>query len=96
MTRSDILEILKEIKIDRGDKYGLLGLGLFGSAVGGDFQPESDVDVVVGTRTPDPFPLVHLKAKQENRLNRRVDIIRIWVGMNPILKKRIDEEAVHV
>lgn len=96
MTRSDILEILKEIKIDRGDTYGLLSLGLFGSAVRGDFQPESDVDVVVRTRTPDPFPLVHLKAELENRLNRRVDIIRIWAGMNPILKKRIDEEALYV
>ncbi len=96
MTRTDILNVLVTIKKDRGDEFGLLGLGVFGSVARDDFQPESDLDIVVQTRTADPFPLVHLKAELESRLKRHVDIVRIWGGMNPALKNRIDEEAIYV
>jgi predicted nucleotidyltransferase len=96
MTRADILNVLATIKKDRGDELGLLGLGVFGSVARNDFQPDSDLDIVVRTRTADPFPLVHLKAELESRLKRHVDIVRIWAGMNPELRSRIDEEAVYV
>lgn len=96
MTRADILDVLAALKKDRGDEFGLLGLGVFGSLARDEFQPESDLDIVVRTRTADPFPLVHLKAELESRLKRHVDIVRIWCGMNPALRRRIDEEAVYV
>ncbi len=59
-------------------------------------RDDSDVDICVRTRTPDPFLIVHIKEDIENSLRRRVDIIRVRDKMNPFLKKRIDEEGIYV
>jgi predicted nucleotidyltransferase len=94
MNRDDILTFLRDFKIRYGDKYGIMSLGVFGSVARGEIRDDSDVDIYITTRTPDPFALVHIKDQIERDLRRHVDIIRVREKMNPFLRKRIEEEGI--
>jgi len=96
MSRSEIIEILKQFKKNYGSQYGILMIGVFGSVARGQASDTSDVDVVVKTETPDPFNIVHIKEDLQEQLNLRVDIVRLRETMNPFLKNRIEKEAVYV
>jgi hypothetical protein len=61
MKRDDILAILREFMRDCGEEYGILEIGIFGSTARGAAGEESDVDVVIKTKTPNRFTLVHIK-----------------------------------
>jgi uncharacterized protein len=96
MNREEIIAFLRDYKARYGDQYGILSLGIFGSVARGEFRENSDIDIFVTTRTPDPFALVHIKNDIEYKLSRHVDIVRIRERMNPFLKKRIEKEGVRV
>ncbi len=61
MNCSEILNILKEYKKENGEKYGVLKIGIFGSAVRGTMGNQSDLDIVVDLREQDLFSLVGIK-----------------------------------
>ena len=96
MSRSEIIQILKKFKEKYAEKYGILVLGIFGSVARDEAKEESDVDVVVKIKIPDPYIIVHIKEEIEEQLQLPVDILRLRDKMNPFLKKRIEEEAVYV
>ena len=96
MSRSDILKILKNFKKTHSEKYGILELGLFGSVARDQATEKSDVDIFLKTKTPDPFNIVHIKDDLEELLHQHVDIVRLREKMNPLLKTRIEQEAVYV
>jgi len=96
MNRDEILAILREFKQDCGEKYGILELGLFGSVARGAAGEQSDVDICIKTRTPDPFVLVHIKESIEERVRKHVDIVRVREKMSPFLKARIEKEGIYV
>jgi uncharacterized protein len=76
--------------------YWFLVLGVFGSVARNEAKESSDIDVVLKTETPDPYNIVHIKEDLEQRLKRRVDIVRLRNKMNPFLAQRIKGEAVYV
>ena len=96
MSREEILEILKKFKQECAEKYGITSLGLFGSAAREENQAESDVDIVLETKTPDPYNLVHIKEELEKQIHLKIDVVRLREGMNPFLKNRIKKEAIYV
>jgi predicted nucleotidyltransferase len=96
MGRDDILAILRDFKQNFADKYGILEIGIFGSIARGEDREDSDVDICIKTKTPDPFALVHIKEEIENRVRKHVDIVRMREKMNPFLKERIEKEGVYV
>ena len=96
MTRSEILEILKEYKKENADKYGITNLGLFGSFSKDEGKEDSDIDVIIETAEPDLFKLVHIKDELEELLKKTVDIVRNREKMNPYLKKHIEKDAIYV
>ena len=96
MGRDDILAILRDFKQNYADKYGILEIGIFCSIARGEDREDSDVDICIKTKTPDPFALVHIKEEIENRVQRHVDIVRMREKMNPFLKERIEKEGVYV
>lgn len=93
--RSRVLEVLRQLKEEWRGK-GLLEMGVFGSFARGTAHAESDLDVYVRTETPNPYVLVHLKDAIEDRLHRRVDIVRLREGMNPLLAARIRRDGIDV
>jgi predicted nucleotidyltransferase len=96
MTRDDILTILREFKRDHAEKYGILEIGIFGSFARDEAREDSDVDICIKTRTPNPFLLVHIKEDLEGRVHKRVDIIRVRERMNPFLRERIEKDGRYV
>jgi len=96
MSKNEILAILREYKKTSTVKYGILALGLFGSAARDEAREDSDVDIIVKMNKPDLFFMVHIKEELENILGTEVDIIHYGVAMNPYLKNRIDKEACYV
>ena len=96
MSRLEIIKALKEFKVKYAEEYGILRLGVFGSVARNEAKKDSDVDVVVTTKTPDPYIIVHMKEDIEKQLKMPVDIIRFREKMNPFLKNRIEKEAIYV
>lgn len=96
MGRDDILAILRDFKQNFAEKYGILEIGIFGSIARDEAREDSDVDICIKTKTPDPFTLVHIKEEIESRVRKHVDIVRMREKMNPFLKERIEKEGVYV
>lgn len=96
MNRSDLLNTLEKFKRIDGDRYGILSIGLFGSFARNQASEFSDADIVVRTKTPDPYIMVHIKEDLEEQLRMPVDLVRFRETMNPFLRHRIEKEAVYV
>ncbi|MCD6568069.1 MAG: nucleotidyltransferase domain-containing protein [Dehalococcoidia bacterium] len=96
MSRKEVLQILKAFKEKNGQQYGILTIGLFGSAARDSMNEASDIDVVVELERPDLFNLIGIKQDLEEQLGQPVDIVRYRERMNDFLKRRIDQEAVYV
>ena len=96
MKRDDVLAILREFKRDRAEEYWILEIGVFGSVARDEAGEDSDVDICIKTRTPNPFALVHIREEIEKRVKRRVGIVRVREKMNPFLRERIEREGRYV
>ncbi|MGJ4789137.1 nucleotidyltransferase family protein [Leptospira koniambonensis] len=77
-------------------RYGVEHIGLFGSFARNDFNPESDIDILVefssGQKT---FPnYMGLKIFLEDLFNRKIDLV-IKEKVKPRLKARIIDETIY-
>lgn len=94
--RKQILTTLSKFRDAKRDEFGIVRIGIFGSAARDDMKATSDVDVVVQLARPDLFALVGIKQDLESLLHCPVDIVRYRERMNPTLKSRIEHEVVYV
>ncbi len=95
MNRDTIIDELRNYKTLNGGKYGIIEIGVFGSIARGQERTDSDLDVCIETKTPNPFIIVYIKEDLERLFNRRVDIVRLRKTMNAFLKERIEKEAMY-
>ena len=91
-----IIATVAGFRDQKADEFGIVRIGLFGSAARGSSHDGSDVDVVVEMSEPDLLKLVGIKQELEELLDRNVDIVRYRTDMNPFLRQRIDREAIYV
>lgn len=96
MRRDELLHILAQFYATRRSEFGIIRLGVFGSAARDELAERSDVDIVVELAQPDLLRLVGIKQELEELLQRPVDVVRYRERMNPFLKRRIDVEALYV
>jgi len=96
LTLDTVLKVLRKRKNEFNEKYGVTTLGVFGSVARDRATTGSDVDIVVQMEKPDLFFMVHIKEELEHEYGSHVDIIQYRESMNPLLKRRIDKEAVYV
>ena len=96
MSHAEILKILRAFKQNRAEQYGIISLGLFGSAARDESQADSDVDIVIKLKKQDLYNLIGIKQDLEEKLHTNVDVISYREKMNAFLKSRIDKEAVYV
>ena len=94
--KENILMVLKTISPVLLEKYGVTKIGIFGSVARDQAGESSDVDIVYEMIKPNGFTAVHLKEDLEKKLAYPVDLVRYRERMNPLLKKRIDDEGVYV
>ena len=95
MRQNDVLQALSQFRQDRRDEFGIIRIGIFGSAARDQMMDESDIDVVVELAEPDLLALVGIKQELEGLFHRSVDIVRYRAKMNAFLKRRIEQEAVY-
>ena len=88
--------LLTTFKARHGAEYHLRALGYFGSYARNTATPESDVDVVFDTDSPNLFMTAMLRQDLEESLGRRVDVIQVRGLTNARLKARIEREAIYV
>ena len=96
LTREDVLQILRENKERFAEKYGVTKLGLFGSFARNEATEESDVDVCVEVAEPTYIQMFHLWEEMTEKTARSVDLIQVRNGMDALLKKCIEKDAVYV
>lgn len=94
-TRQDVLKTLSAFNRSRAGEFGVIRIGVFGSAARDNMRLDSDIDFVVELERPDLLLLVGIKQELEDLFGRKVDMVRYRERMNPLLKKRIDQEAVY-
>lgn len=96
MGQSEIFRILREYKLRFAEQYNIQSLGVFGSVARSEERPDSDIDVVIRLGKPDLFLLAGIKDDLEAQLHSPVDLVTYRESMNPLLRERIDREAVYV
>lgn len=96
MTRSEILDFLKEYKEKNSERYYIEQLGVFGSFARDEATSESDIDIVVKMSRSDMFALIGIKQDIEEYFKSKVDIVQLRERMNTLLKSRIYKEAIYV
>lgn len=91
---TEIIEKLKSIKRELGEKYNLKSIGIFGSYARGEETPESDIDILVEYEiTPDLFEMINLEIKLEKYFNKKVDIVEKY-SIRKELEQQILSEVV--
>jgi predicted nucleotidyltransferase len=94
------------LKIDQGSvaefcsRWQITELALFGSVLGDEFGPESDVDVLVTFAPEAPwslFELVDMTTELENMFGRRVDLVEGKGIRNPFRRQSIlaSKQVIH-
>jgi predicted nucleotidyltransferase len=94
-SRREIIRRLRHFSRTRGEEFGVIRIGVFGSAARDKLTERSDVDVVVELTEPDLLLLVGIKQELEEVFGRPVDIVQYRPTMNSFLKRHIEQEAVY-
>lgn len=96
MERDECINILMAYMNILKEKYGITSLSLFGSTARNEQTANSDIDLFVDTKTPNPFLLMDAKEFLENVTGSSVDIVRNHQNLNPRLRKRILKDGIFV
>ena len=95
-TTSETLVLLRAHKPELAERFGVIELALFGSAVRGEAGPDSDVDILVSFDRPtDPECYFGVQFYIEDLLGRPVDLVTDR-ALRPELRPYIEAESVRV
>ena len=81
MTKSNILNYLREHYQEFHSQYNVEKIGLFGSYARDEATQNSDIDIFV-TMEPNMFDMIAIKEQIEEDLHAKVDIIREHKNIN--------------
>lgn len=95
-TTEEILHTLGQYKPHAAKRYGIVGLGLFGSAARNEQTEDSDVDIFYQGKALSLLTMDTLQSELEELLGCKVDIVRMRDNMNPLLRSRIEKEGRYV
>lgn len=94
MTQHNALDILNSHRQELKE-LGVKSIAVFGSAVRGEAQPDSDIDVLVEFETPvGILAFLRLQHRLEELLGRRVDLVTP-AALKRQLRDQILKEAVY-
>jgi len=91
----DVENVLKKHKKILREKYFVKRIGVFGSWLRGEQQPESDIDILVEIDGPIGWDFIELNEYLENLLGNKVDLISIK-ALKPQLKEEILSQVVYI
>lgn len=92
----DLIGRLQAVKPALNERYGVESIGIFGSYVRGEAEPESDLDVLVEFSTPPSlFQFVRMKDELSELLGVPVDLV-MKSALKPGIGAMILQEVVVV
>lgn len=93
---AQIIGILKKQKPALEKKYAVSELGLFGSYARGDFNEQSDIDILVDfDQRIDGFDYIRLAHELEDVFNSRIDLVS-RKGIKPGYLPFVEKSLIHV
>lgn len=95
MTKTDILNFLKEKKSFLQQQYHIDDIGLFGSYARDEATSSSDIDLVIITSRKSFRNRYRLKAYLEKELQKPVDIGYLD-ALRTFIKDEIEDEIIYV
>ncbi len=97
MTKTFVLDFLKQHKSEYLKKYGVTKIGLFGSYARGESKETSDIDIAIEmlAEKKSLHTFFSLKRELEKAFNTKVDL-GIESALKPIAKERIRKEIIYV
>jgi len=97
VNKNEVIGIIEEDLPLLKNRFGVIKIGLFGSAIRGDATPASDIDIAVeldeNHKTMNNF--LELKRRLEALFQRKVDL-GIESAIKPLARKFIEKEIVYV
>ena len=95
-TTGQILNMLKTKKPQLLEKYPISELGLFGSYARGDFNEQSDIDILVDFHSRiDGFEYIRLAHELEDTFRQKIDIVS-RKGIKPQYLPYVEKNLIHV
>ncbi len=94
MTKSDVLNYLKEHYQEFHNKYNVERIGLFGSYARDEATQDSDIDIFV-TMKPNIFDMIAVKEQIEEDLHTKVDIVREHKNIKPFFLEMINKDLIY-
>ena len=95
LDRQAVIQFLKDNKKYLEDKFGVTKIALYGSYARDEAGPDSDIDILIGTKDADFFNRFFLKEFLENNFNKNVDI-GYFSSIRKILKEGIARDLIYV
>ena len=93
---NQVLDSLRDYFLQIKDELQIKRMGLFGSIALRSAGTYSDMDVIVEFQEASFFSRMRIKHDLEDRFGITVDVIRYRDSLSPLLKKRIDRDAIFV
>lgn len=94
--QSMILKLLQAKKSELEKKYPISELALFGSYARGDFNSESDIDILVDfSESIDGFRYIRLAHELEDLFEQKVDVVS-RKGIKPSYLPYVEKNLIHV
>ena len=95
-TTDEILHILKIKKGALEKKYPISELGLFGSYARGDYNEDSDIDILVDFNDRiDGFDYIRIAHVLEDTFNTKIDLVS-RKGVQPKYLPFVEKNLIHV
>ena len=96
-TLAQLLAQLRPLLPDLRERYGVRSLGIFGSYVRGEQQPDSDLDLLVefDDRALSLLDFIRVENELSDLLNLKVDLVEKR-ALKPHIGRRILSEVVSV
>ena len=91
-----ILEVLKSKKDELERKYSISELALFGSYARGDYNEQSDIDILVDFNARiDGFDYIRLAHELEDAFHYKIDLVS-RKGISPKYLPFVEKNLIHV
>lgn len=94
-TATEYLSLLREFMQNRADEYGITSIGIFGSVARNEEKEGSDLDVFIELREADPIIMGFIHDDLTQICQCNIDLLRLRKGLNKLLIKRIERDAIY-
>ena len=95
-SRDQIIETIRTFKTENAEKYGIESMALFGSVARGEYNENSDVDLLIKFKSPSLYLYAELSDALESILGMKVDIVSASARKRPGFIEEISKDLIHL